>query len=176
MRPGMMGAAAKPRDFRGSFNRLLGELRPERPRIIVVMLLAIVGVAFSIAGPRILGAATNILFDGVVGKQLGRSSRPGLTQDQAVAAMRAAGLDQQADLISGMNVVPGVGVDFAALARVLALLVGRLPRSARSSPGPRPTSWPGSPSGPSTSCARRSTSSSAGCRSATSTATPAATR
>ncbi len=121
MRPGM-GAAAKPRDFRTSFTRLLGELRPERPRIIVVMLLAIVGVAFSIAGPRILGAATNILFDGIVGKQLGTQFPPGTTQAQAEAAMRAAGLNQQADLISGMTVVPGVGVDFAALARILALL------------------------------------------------------
>ena len=115
----MMGAAAKPRDFRGSLNRMLGELRPERPRIIIVMLLAIVGVAFSIAGPRILGAATNILFDGVVGKQL----PAGLTKDQVVAGLRATGNSQQADLISGMNVVPGVGVDFQALAQVLALLV-----------------------------------------------------
>ena len=119
MRPGMMGAAAKPRDFRTSSRRLLGELRPERPRIILVALLAIVGVAFSIAGPRILGAATNILFDGVVGKQL----PAGLTKDQVVAGLRASGNSQQADLISGMNVVPGVGVDFQALAQVLALLV-----------------------------------------------------
>jgi ATP-binding cassette subfamily B protein len=118
----MGGAAAKPRDFRRSFGRLLGELRPERPRIIVVTILAVVGVAFSIVGPRILGVATNILFDGVVGKQLGTQFPPGTTQAQAEAAMRAAGHGQQADMLSGMTVVPGVGVDFAALARVLALL------------------------------------------------------
>ncbi len=122
MRPGMGAPAAKARDFRGSFGRLLRELRPERPLIAVVMVLAIVGVAFSIAGPKILGTATNILFNGVVGTQLGTQFPPGTTQDQAVAGMHAAGLDQQADMVASMNVVPGVGVDFAALARVLALL------------------------------------------------------
>jgi ATP-binding cassette, subfamily B, multidrug efflux pump len=67
MRPGMM-PAEKAKDFRGSFRRMLGELRPEARRIVVVVALAIVSVLFSVSGPKILGNATNLLFDGVVGK------------------------------------------------------------------------------------------------------------
>ena len=73
-RGGPMGFAAmpvaKPKNFRGSFRRLLGELRPERRLVIAVMLLAIVSVTLAILGPKILGNATNLLFNGVVGKQL----------------------------------------------------------------------------------------------------------
>ncbi len=115
MRPGMGG---KPRDFRGTSARLLGELRPERLRIVVVLIFAVVGVTFSILGPRLFGEATNILFEGVVGKQL----PAGMTQAQAEAALRATGQGQLADMLSGMTVTPGQGVDFAALAQVLLVL------------------------------------------------------
>ena len=69
--------AAKSKDFRGSFRRLLGELRPERRSSSLVMVLAIVSVVFAIVGPKILGNATNILFEGVVGKQLPAGRDPG---------------------------------------------------------------------------------------------------
>ena len=54
-------------------------------------------------GPRILGDATNVLFDGVVGKQL----PPGLTKAQAIALLRAHGQSQIATMVAGMNVTPG---------------------------------------------------------------------
>ena len=60
-------------------------------------------------GPRILGHATDLLFNGVIGREL----PAGLTKEQAIAAARARGDDTFADLLSGMNVVPGRGVDFA---------------------------------------------------------------
>ena len=121
---GPMGFAsmpvAKPRSFRASARRLVGELRPELRLIVVVMVFAIVSVLFAIVGPKILGNATNILFEGVVGKQL----PPGMTKDQAVAALRAAGKDNLADMLASMNVVPGQGVDFGALGMVLGLVAG----------------------------------------------------
>jgi ATP-binding cassette subfamily B protein len=115
--PGHMGMmpVEKPRDFRGSMRRLMGALRPEMPQIVVVMALAIISVAFSVAAPKILGNATNLIFEGVVGKQL----PPSLTQEQAINMLRAAGQDQLADMLSGMTVTPGVGIDFAALGQVL---------------------------------------------------------
>ena len=67
--------------------------------------------------PRILGHATDLLFNGVIGRQL----PAGITKAQAVAAARARGDSAFADLLSGMNVVPGHGVDFGAVARTLAL-------------------------------------------------------
>ena len=103
--------AAKATNFRGSFRRLLGELRPERLLVVLVMVFAIVSVVFAIIGPKILGNATDIIFEGVVGKQL----PPGVTQEQAVAALRASGQDNLADMLASMDVVPGQGIDFGAL-------------------------------------------------------------
>ena len=105
----------KARDFRGTFGRLTHTLRPELGRILLVALFAIVSVAFVVVGPKLLGNATNILFDGVVGQQI----PAGLTQQQAVDALRAAGQTQQADMLESMTVTPGVGVDMEALRNVL---------------------------------------------------------
>jgi len=117
---GAMMPAEKSKDFRGSFRRLLGELRPETRQIVFVMLLAIVSVTFAVVGPKILGNATNILFEGVVGKQL----PAGISADQAVAALRAQGQDRMADMLASMHVTPGVGVDFGALGSILLVLIG----------------------------------------------------
>jgi ATP-binding cassette subfamily B protein len=112
--------AAKPRNFRGSFRRLLGELAPERLLVVLVMAFAIVSVFFAIIGPKILGNATDIIFEGVVGKQL----PPGMTQEQAVAALRESGQDNLADMLASMDVVPGQGIDFGALGAILLVAIG----------------------------------------------------
>jgi len=111
---------AKAKDFGQSFRRLLGRLRPELPRIIVVLFLAVGSVTFAVVGPKILGNATNIIFEGVIGKSL----PAGTTQAQVEAFLRAGGQNQLADMLSGMTVTPGVGIDFAALASILVGLIG----------------------------------------------------
>jgi ATP-binding cassette subfamily B protein len=108
----------KPKNFQGSFRRLVGTLRPEAPRIILVILFAVVSVAFSVVGPKILGNATDILFEGVVGQKLPAD----VTKQQAVDALRAAGETKQADLLASMDVRPGSGVDFTALGTVLLVV------------------------------------------------------
>ena len=85
-----------------------------------MIVLSIAGIAISAVGPRILGHATDLLFNGVIGRQL----PAGITKAQAVAAARARGEDTFADLLSGMNLVPGKGVDFSAVGRTLALALG----------------------------------------------------
>ena len=52
---------------------------------------------------------------------IGRELPAGLTKEQAIAAARARGDNTFADLLSGMNVVPGRGVDFGAVGRTLLL-------------------------------------------------------
>jgi len=116
-RPGMGRPAERSKDFRGTLRRLLARLRPERVRLVIVLILGVTSVAFLVAGPRILGTATNILFNGVVGKQL----PAGLTKEQAIALLRAHGHGQLADMISGMSITPGAGVDITQLGRVLGL-------------------------------------------------------
>ena len=110
---------AKAKDFKGTMRRFGGRLKAERLRIGLVILLAVVSVTFAVLGPKILGRATNILFEGVVSKQI----PAGVTQAQAVAGLRAKGETLQADMLSSMTLHPGHGVDFAALGRTLLVLV-----------------------------------------------------
>lgn len=109
--------AGRTRDFWGSAARLLKRVAPQRRLTVAVMTLGITGTAIGVIVPRILGHATDLLFNGVVGRRL----PAGISKAQAVAAARAHGDNAFADLLSGMNVVPGEGVDFGAVARTLAL-------------------------------------------------------
>ena len=59
--------AEKSKDFKNSTRRLLGRLRPQREGLVAVLFLAIGSVTLSVLGPKILGNATNIIVDGVVG-------------------------------------------------------------------------------------------------------------
>ncbi len=79
--------------------------------------LGLTGTVIGVVVPRILGHATDLLFNGVIGREL----PAGITKAQAIAQARARGDRTFADLLSGMNVVPGQGVDFGAVARTLAV-------------------------------------------------------
>ncbi|MGN9807931.1 ABC transporter ATP-binding protein [Micromonospora sp. BQ11] len=103
--------------FVPSARRLLGRLRPHRAHLVAIVALALLGVGFSVIGPMILGHATDIIFTGVLGRQL----PAGTTADEAVAAARADGDASFADMLARMDVVPGVGIDVDALGRVLLL-------------------------------------------------------
>jgi ATP-binding cassette subfamily B protein len=92
-------------------------MAPQRKTAIAVIALGVAGTAIGVVVPRILGHATDLLFNGVIGRQL----PAGITKDQAVAAARARGNNNFADLLSGMHVVPGQGINFGAVARTLAL-------------------------------------------------------
>jgi ATP-binding cassette subfamily B protein len=117
---GMGMPPAKAKNFRQSFRRLVGRLRPEAPLIALVIVLAVVSVSFAVVGPKILGNATNDIFQGLISKNLPAD----VTQDQAVAGLRAQGQTQLADMLASMDLTPGKGVDFGALGQVLLLLAG----------------------------------------------------
>lgn len=117
---GMGAPVAKANDFKGSLKRLGGHLKPERIAIVLVLVLAIVSVTFAIIGPKMLGRATNIIFEGAIGKQM----PAGITKDQAVQGLRAQGKEQMADMLASMDVTPGQGIDFDALAQVVLLVGG----------------------------------------------------
>ena len=110
-------ARSRSRDFTGSALRLLRRLGPQRRLAIAVVALSLCGIGLSVIGPRVLGHATDLLFNGVIGRRL----PSGITKDQAVAAARARGEGTFADLLSRANVVPGQGIDFSAVGRTLLL-------------------------------------------------------
>jgi ATP-binding cassette subfamily B protein len=116
---GMGMPPAKPKDFRASFRRLFGTLRPERSLIAGVILLAIVSVALTVVGPKILGNAVNTIFEGAFSRNL----PAGLTQQQIVDQARANGQNQLADMLATMHLTPGHGIDFGALGGVVVVLI-----------------------------------------------------
>lgn len=112
--------AEKSMNFGPSTRRLLRRLSPQRTKLVAVIGLAVISVVLAVIGPKILGRATDLIFSGVIGKQL----PAGTTIEQAVAAARAAGNDNFAALLARMDVVPGQGIDFAALGTVLLWVLG----------------------------------------------------
>ncbi len=116
---GMGMPAEKSMNFLPSAKRLLGRLRPYRVGVVGVILLSVVSVTFAVLGPKLLGQATNIIFEGIISKTL----PAGVTQQQVIDQLRASGDTQKADLISGMTLTPGHGIDFGALQLVLGLVL-----------------------------------------------------
>jgi ATP-binding cassette subfamily B multidrug efflux pump len=116
------GPAAKSLDFKNSSRRLLGMLRPERPSVIGLLTLGVLGVTMSVIGPRILGKATDYIFRGAIGAMLPRFGIPaGTSNAEAVAQIRASGNGNLADVVRTSHAVPGVGIDFTAVGRILLL-------------------------------------------------------
>ena len=64
---GMQMPVSKPTSFAASAQRLMGRLRPERAKLVAVVALGVASVGFSVAGPKILGQATDIIFNGLLG-------------------------------------------------------------------------------------------------------------
>ena len=103
--------------FRSSLGRLVSRLRPDRVGLIGVLLLCAVSVTLTVIGPRLLGHATDIIFRGVIGGRLA----PDATAADATAELPTDGDDRLADVVAGMDVVPGRGIQFDDLRNVLLL-------------------------------------------------------
>jgi ATP-binding cassette, subfamily B, multidrug efflux pump len=66
---GAMGRPVeKAKDFRGTLSRLLRYFLPQKVRLMIVLVAAIIGTVFNIVGPKILGLATTKLFAGIIAK------------------------------------------------------------------------------------------------------------
>jgi ATP-binding cassette, subfamily B, multidrug efflux pump len=117
----MSGPTEKPLNFKGSLKRLLAMLRPEGFIVAALLTFGIASVFLSVLGPKILGKATDVIFSGFIGQQF---DRPGLTKEQVVEGMRAAGDTKQADLLSNLDFTPGVGIDFDQLRTILLWVLG----------------------------------------------------
>ncbi|HET6503860.1 MAG TPA: ABC transporter ATP-binding protein [Amycolatopsis sp.] len=76
----------KAKSFGPSARRLMARMRPERVKLGIVLALGVTSVGFSVTGPKVLGQATDIIFNGVLAR---------------------------------LRHLPGVGIDFGALATVL---------------------------------------------------------
>ncbi|MCU1570923.1 MAG: transporter ATP-binding protein [Naasia sp.] len=116
---GMGMPAEKSMTFGPSARRLAGRLRPERLLVALVLALGVISVVLAVTGPKLLGEATNIIFEGAISAQL----PAGTTQDQVISQLEASGETQRADLLRGMTLTPGSGIDFDALRLVLGIVL-----------------------------------------------------
>ncbi|GAB3607583.1 ABC transporter ATP-binding protein [Conyzicola nivalis] len=112
-------APGKAANFGVSFRRLIGLLRPHAFAFAFVSLLGTISVVLTVLAPRVLGEATNIIFEGFISAQLPE----GITKAQAVEQLRAAGQGDLATMVGAMQITPGEGVDFARLTQVLVLVL-----------------------------------------------------
>ncbi|MEU2383527.1 ABC transporter ATP-binding protein [Streptomyces sp. NPDC012461] len=102
-------------DFKGSVKRLVARFAPERLTLTVLLACVVLSVGLSVIGPKILGRATDLVFDGIVGRDM----PAGQTREQVLDAMRERGDGDVADMLGGTGFTPGEGIDFAAVGRVL---------------------------------------------------------
>jgi ATP-binding cassette subfamily B protein len=119
---GMVGQKAS--DFGPSARRLVRRMGPEKHKAITVVSLAVLSVGLMALGPRILGRATDLIFAGILGRQLGGRVPDGTPKEQVVQHLQQAGDDKQASMIASMkDFVVGQGVDFTAVGHVLLLVL-----------------------------------------------------
>lgn len=111
--------AKKAEHFWPSAQRLMGLLKPEAAGIYAVVAMVVVAVVLNVVAPKILGQAMDVIFGGVVGKQL----PAGASKEQFVEGLRQQGQDNFADMISKMELVPGSGIDFQKLSFLIAVVL-----------------------------------------------------
>ncbi|MBS1907871.1 MAG: ABC transporter ATP-binding protein [Actinobacteria bacterium] len=134
---GMFGGPApgKASQFGPSFKRMIGLLKPSAVWFVLVSILGALGVVLAVAAPKVLGNATNIIYEGFTSLMLGKGQNgfpgfpKGTDQAQVVEALRAAKQNQFADMVAAFGPFKvGDGIDFGQLrwviTAVLAIYVG----------------------------------------------------
>ncbi|MDC4232287.1 ABC transporter ATP-binding protein/permease [Actinomyces sp. B33] len=114
---GAIGPVEKSKDFTGSMRRLIGQLRPDHWLVALALVVSAGSIALNVWAPKVLGHGTDVIFSGVIGKLIARAP----SKQAAVDALRASGQDTMAAMLDAMEVVPGQGIDFDALGRILLL-------------------------------------------------------
>jgi len=100
------GPKVKAKDFKGTLKRLLGYLKPQRVKFILVFVFAIMSTIFTIVGPKISGKAITRLVEGLVGKYTAIAQNAALLK-----AGKPAG-------------VPIPSIDFPYIENIILLLLG----------------------------------------------------
>ncbi|MDJ0316762.1 ABC transporter ATP-binding protein [Arthrobacter sp. H35-MC1] len=111
--------AKKAEHFWPAVKRLVGLLRPERMMFSVVIMFVAASVVLTVIAPKILGAAMDVIFNGVIGSQLPQ----GVPLQTLVEAQRAAGNEQFADMLAKTALTPGAGIDFVELSRLIVFVL-----------------------------------------------------
>ncbi|MFJ9146471.1 ABC transporter ATP-binding protein [Streptomyces sp. NPDC102270] len=107
-------------DFKVSGRRLLAQFKPERLTLYAMLFCVVLSVGLNVVGPKILGEATDLVFAGIIGREM----PAGASKEEVLAQMRARGDGQVADMLRSTDFTPGEGIDFTAVGHVLLFAVG----------------------------------------------------
>ncbi|WP_293772204.1 ABC transporter ATP-binding protein [uncultured Corynebacterium sp.] len=112
-------APRKAKAFWPSAKRLFSLLAPFKAQLWIIAAMNVICVFLAVYAPKVMGKATDVIFSGVISRML----PAGVTKDQAIEGMRAAGQDTYADMASAMDLVPGMGIDFTTLGRLILFVI-----------------------------------------------------
>ncbi|VEH73744.1 ABC transporter ATP-binding protein [Corynebacterium segmentosum] len=112
-------APRQAKNFWPSAKRLMLLLMPYKRMLAVVAAMNIVCVFLAVFAPKILGDAMDVIFSGVIARELPSD----ISAQQAIDGMRAQGQDQVADMASGMDFIPGEGIDFTRLGTLIIAMI-----------------------------------------------------
>ncbi|UJP11753.1 ABC transporter ATP-binding protein/permease [Microbacterium sp. KUDC0406] len=118
-------APGKADHFGPSFKRMIGLLKPSALWFVLVSFFGAIGVVLAVIAPKVLGEATNVVYEGFISKTLGDNGFPqGMPQDQVVEALRAADQGTFADMVAAMDTFTvGAGVDFDRLRYIIVAVL-----------------------------------------------------
>ncbi|WP_424937116.1 ABC transporter ATP-binding protein [Arenibacterium sp. S380] len=118
-------APGKADNFGPSFKRMIGLLKPSALWFVLVSFLGAVGVVLAVAAPKVLGEATNLVYEGFISNTLAQNGVPaGASQQQVVDSLRQAGQGDFANMVAAMNDFSvGTGIDFDKLRWVITAVL-----------------------------------------------------
>ena len=132
-----MSAGEKAKDFKGTFGKLVGYLKPFWFSVIIVLVFAVASTVFSIAGPKILGSATNKLVEGVMqqmaydkvhqtlpeGVELPQGTTGAQLMEQMPQEMLDKLTDAQKNALMEVDLSVRPAIDFSAIGNILLFLL-----------------------------------------------------
>ncbi|MFS0853781.1 ABC transporter ATP-binding protein [Microbacterium sp. 179-I 3D4 NHS] len=123
-------APGKADNFGKSFARMLGLLKPSAVALVIVSILGALGVVLTVAAPKVLAEATNLIYTGFLSRQLGQAQGDfpgfpaGTPKAEVVEQLRAFGQTDFANQISALaDFQVGDGVNFDALRWIVAAVL-----------------------------------------------------
>lgn len=118
-------APGKADNFGKSFARMLGLLKPEAVWFILVSFFGAIGVVLAVAAPKVLGEATNLIYEGFISVMLSNNGVPaGTSQAQVIEMLRSQGQDDFANMVAAFaDFTVGSGIDFDSLRWVITAVL-----------------------------------------------------
>lgn len=123
-------APGKADNFGKSFGRMIGLLKPSAVWFVFVSVLGAIGVVLTVAAPKVLAEATNLIYTGFIANQLGQSQGDfpgfpaGTPKAEVVEQLRSFGQDDFANQVAALHDFQvGAGIDFDALRWIIAAVL-----------------------------------------------------